>query len=327
MKININGCLKTSFVFLCIYTPTLLAATYTISPNSDLIGEMKYVTVQKGDTLHSIAYANDMGMLELEEANPDINPNKLVVGSQLLIPSAYILPAVKHEGIVLNLAELRVYFFPPDQPNTVMTYPVGVGRTGWRTPVGETEIVRKRENPTWVPPPSIRAYKASKGINLPYSIGPGPNNPLGKYAMNYGWTNYRMHGTNEPESVGVRSSSGCIRMYADDIEELFHNSEIGTKVTIIYEPYKIGFVGDRVYIEAHELFPDQYYNVIHSDKYKLLADLMKDIQYPQRESINWAQVKEQITEMTGVPVDITETQTAARIIKADALKTETIKSH
>lgn len=292
------------------YIQPLFAATFTINPNSDIVGEIQYVTVKSGDTLHSISRAHDMGMLEIEEANPGINPNKLTVGSTLTIPSAFILPPGNREGIVLNLAELRVYFFPPDQNNVVMTFPVGVGRLGWRTPVGETKIVQKRENPTWIPPASIRAYKASKGINLPYSIGPGPNNPLGKYAMNFGWTNYRMHGTNEPASVGIRSSSGCIRMYPEDIEVLFKATAVGTKVSVIYEPYKVGFVGDRVYIEAHELFPDQYYNVIHSDKYESLEEVLEVVQYPQRANINWGEVKEQIKEMNGVPVDITESHTA-----------------
>src|SRR5690606_9951022 len=136
-------------------------------------------------------------------------------------PSAFILPPGPREGIVLNLAELRLYYYHPGGKK-VSTFPVGIGRSGWLTPVGETVIARKKEGPTWIPPKSIREYMKKKGVHLPEKVYPGPENPLGDFALYLGWQNYLMHGTNQPNTVGIRSSSGCIRMYPEDIKRLFY---------------------------------------------------------------------------------------------------------
>lgn len=290
----------------------VVALTFTIDKNSDIVGEVQYVTAQKGDTLYTIGRAHDIGLLEMQEANPKIKSEKIKVGTTVLVPTQFILPPGERNGIVVNLAELRVYYFSPDQ-QTVVTHPLGVGRLGWRTPIGETTIVRKRAHPTWTPPDSIRAYEESKGVTLPDVVPAGPNNPLGEYAMNLGWQNYLMHGTNKPSSVGIRSSSGCMRMYPEDIKNLFNLVEVGTKVRVIYEPYKLGIKDGKLFLEAHELFPENYYNINHDDKFDLLQESINEIQYSNSSQINWNAAKELIHETYGYPVDITGVSASTKV--------------
>lgn len=283
------------------------ALEYTIEKDSDIVGEVQSYTIQKGDTFDEIARKYDLGVLELQEANPTVNRNKkLAVGTKLVIPTSFILPSAPREGIVLNIAELRVYFYPADS-DKVYTYPVGLGQQGWKTPTGKTTIVKKRENPIWIPPDSIRAKYARKGQILPAYVPAGPNNPLGLYALNLGWTNYRMHGTNAPGSVGLRSSHGCIRMLPEDIERLFNQVEVGTKVNIIHEPFKVGVKDGELYLEAHQPFPEEYYTKDEADDDILNAAISlgkTDPDYDDEE-VNWSEARKLIKETYGYPVMIT----------------------
>lgn len=288
-------------VFFCVQP--VGALTYKLDPNSDIVGAVEYVTVQKGQDMHSIAREYDMGYMDMVEANPTVKPNKLKVGTQLLVPSEFILPPGPRTGIVINLAELRVYYFPPDQ-NVVITHPLGIGQIGWRTPIGETTIVRKRENPTWTPPPSIRAESARKGITLPDVVPAGPRNPLGDHAMSLGWNGYLMHGTRAPNSIGQRSSHGCMRMYPEDIKNLFEHVEVGTPVRVIYEPYKVGLRNGELFLEAHEFFPDNYYKILHSDKFDHLQETVVEINYTDSDSIDWDAAKYSVNQTHGYPVHI-----------------------
>lgn len=285
------------------------ALTYTIEKDSDLVGELQSYTVQKGDTFAAIARKFDLGILELQEANPKVDRHKkLVAGTELIIPTYFILPSAPREGIVLNVAELRVYYYSPDG-RTVYTYPVGIGQMGWKTPIGKTTIVLKRENPVWIPPDSIRAEAARKGRSLPAYVPAGPNNPLGKYALNYGWTNYRMHGTNAPDSVGLRSSHGCIRMLPKDIEELFHMVSVGTKVNVIHEPFKVGVKDGELYLEAHQPFPEEYYHKNEAED-EVLSEVVSvgitDQDYDPDNVINWSAARKLIKDTYGYPVMITD---------------------
>lgn len=231
------------------------AATYT--PQGDLIGEAKHYTVAKKETLYDIARRFDLGIGELRAANPGINPWKPKPGTELVIPGGHLLPDVR-EGIVLNLAELRLYYFTDEQ---VMTFPVGVGREGWVTPTGSTTVVMKRKNPVWFPPASIRAEKP----DLPTSVPAGPNSPLGLFALNLGWINYAIHGTNQPSSIGKRSSHGCVRMYPEDIDALYHAVSVGTKVTVIDAAYKLGWQGNMLYLEippAHRMEAESLHEAV-----------------------------------------------------------------
>jgi len=228
------------FILLLFFlmSSTCLASTFNIHEGSSKVGNYQRYKTKGGETLFDIAYHFDVGMGEMTRVNPHLRHRILPKGVEVIIPATYVLPqSVPKSGIVLNLAQLRVYYFHPNGTE-VSTYPVGVGRQGWSTPVGTTSIVNKVRNPTWRPPASIRREAARKGKTLPTAIGPGPKNPLGHYAMHLGFQRILMHGTNAPRTVGLRSSHGCIRMYSKDIEELFSMVPVGTPVRIIYEARK-----------------------------------------------------------------------------------------
>lgn len=208
------------------------------------LGQHMYYRVGKGDDFYDIAQKFDIGIGELRAANPRVNEAKLKAGQILVLPTAHIMPDVPHEGIVINLPERRLYYF--DAPSGPMSFPVTVGKEGWETPMGVTSVVNKRENPTWTVPDKIRA----EDPELPAVVPPGPDNPLGQYAMDLGFQGIRIHGTNNPKSIGRQSSHGCIRMYPADIEKLFNLVPVKTKVTIINQPYKLGWLGNNLMLEV-----------------------------------------------------------------------------
>ncbi len=231
--------LTTGLAVLVLYTlaqPLTFALTYDIPSNGDVVGKYQKVRFNDGDTLVDIAEEYDIGLYALIKANPHLNNKALKNGATVIIPSQFILPSGPREGIVLNLADMRVFFYHPDG-DKVSTYPVGIGRQGWSTPLGTTRIVSKEKHPAWYPPESIRREAESRGKELPKVVPAGPNNPLGQYAMHLGFKGILMHGTNDPGSVGLRSSHGCIRLFADDIENLFSMAPIGTQVRVVYEPH------------------------------------------------------------------------------------------
>lgn len=234
---------------------TCFSRTYDLPMSgSNIVGDLEYYEVQKGDSLAEIADRYNVGFLSLMAANKGVDPFLPPVGYVLTVPSQIILPDVPREGIVINLAELRLYYFPADT-DKVHVFPVGIGRIGRDTPEMETTIREKRPNPTWTPPASIRADYLKKGVTLPPVVPAGPDNPLGDFALrlNYGIGDYLIHGTNKDFGIGLRVSSGCIRMNPSDIDWLFHHVKIGEKVKVINEPIKVSLEPDRaVYVEAHE---------------------------------------------------------------------------
>ena len=211
----------------------------------DLIGALAAHKVAEPETLITIARRYDLGFVELQAANPDIDPWTPAVGTRLVLPTAHLLPAAPRRGIVINLAELRLYYFDP--AGTVVTFPIGIGGSGWETPVGETRVVGKRERPTWTAPASIRAERP----DLPAQIPPGPYNPLGDFALDLGWRGYVIHGTNKPAGIGRRVSHGCIRLYPEDIAWLFPRVAMGTLVTVVDQPVKVGWSDGALYMEVH----------------------------------------------------------------------------
>jgi L,D-transpeptidase ErfK/SrfK len=197
------------------------------------------------DTLIELARSHGLGYVELVAANPGVDPWLPGAGTPLVLPAAHLLPPGPHEGIVINLAEQRLYFF--DMAGTPLTFPIGISRAGWKTPLGETTVTRKVESPTWYPPASARREDPT----LPEVVTPGPENPLGTRALYLGWPRYLIHGTNEPYGVGRRVSRGCIRLYPEHIEGLYEAVPLGTKVRVIDEPVKLAWVSDALYLEVH----------------------------------------------------------------------------
>ncbi len=229
-------------VILALLPRIALSKSYPLT--SDIIGEMSYHIVNQEETLYSIAKQFDLGIVEVMAANPTVDTWLPKPGTLLFLPTMHVLPEVERKGIVINLSELRLFYFPGNQ--TVLTFPIGVGKEGWSTPLGQTKVTLKRKDPTWIPPPSIRA----ENPDLPAFIPPGPDNPMGAYALNIGLSGIAIHGTNKKYGIGLRSSHGCIRMYPEDIELLFKQVTVGTRVTIVDQPYKLGWLDDTLFLEV-----------------------------------------------------------------------------
>jgi L,D-transpeptidase ErfK/SrfK len=227
------------------------AGEFVLDPDSDVVGEVQVIQSKYEDTFFRLARRFNVGYDELRRANPGVDPLLPGEGTEIVIPSRYVLPDAPRRGIVLNIPEYRLYYYPDDGSNRVITHPIGTGREGWNTPYGRTTVVGKTHLPSWTPPESIRAEHAAKGDPLPAVVPPGPDNPLGEYALRLGFASYLIHGTNKPAGVGMRVSHGCIRMFPEDIESLFSMVDPGTPVTIVNQPYKLGWGEGGLYMEAH----------------------------------------------------------------------------
>lgn len=238
--------LRALAVLLALAGTAQMVAQAAAQATESVIGQMAAYRATKEDTLPGIARRFNLGFVELRVANPEVDVWLPGEGTRVLLPSAHLLPDVPHQGLVINLPEMRLYYFAEDT-GQIYTYPIGVARDGRMTPIGKTSIVRKKPDPTWYPPASIRAEKP----DLPKMVPPGPDNPLGSHALYLGWPAYLVHGTNMPLGVGRRVSSGCIRLYPEDIVDLYPKVPVGTPVTVLDQPVKAGWVGDALYIEVH----------------------------------------------------------------------------
>jgi len=223
-----------------------MSADFALAPAQTAVGELRQYVIQQGDVFPDIARRFDVGYTALVAANPGVDPWVPGVGRTITIPSIYILPDAPHQGIVLNLAQWRLYYFPPGG-GRVETHPLGLGVIGKTTPIGTTRIVRKEPNPTWSPPHSIRAERPE----LPATVPPGPDNPLGAFALRLGWPSYLIHGTNKPDGVGRNVSHGCIRLLPEDIARLFAAVTVGTPVRTVDQPVTAGWIGDGLYVQVY----------------------------------------------------------------------------
>jgi L,D-transpeptidase ErfK/SrfK len=230
---------------------------FQIDGDDQVVGELQVTKVMGEDTLPDIARRFNLGYEEIARANPGVDPWVPGEGREIVLPTQFVLPSAPHEGLVINLAQLRVFYFPKvkeGEPQTVITHPIGIGKVGWQTPEGTTKVTGKRTNPTWFPPSSVRKEHKEAGDPLPSKVPPGPDNPLGAYMMTLGWPSYLIHGTNKPYGVGLRSSHGCMRFYPEDIAELYGKIPVGTKVTVVNQPFVFGWHDGALYVQA---FPVQ----------------------------------------------------------------------
>lgn len=303
--------------FLC--ATSSFAAVYELpSLENNIIGSIKTIKAEYKDTLLDIARRHGLGFEDIVKANPDLDiwiPGK---DSDVLLPTKYILPNVRREGLVLNLAEYRMYYFPAPKKNEkpiVITYPISIGRMDWDTPLGETRITAKAKNPSWYPPESIRAEHEAEGDPLPRIVPPGPDNPLGEYAMRLDIPGYLIHGTNRPAGVGMRVTHGCIRMYPEDILFLYDELKIGTPVRIINEPIKLGWDARKLFLEVHSSLDSKievnesllYENDNPLNKHNLTIMTEKLIAVTEeknRNAIDWQKAETMLVNPSGVPVII-----------------------
>jgi L,D-transpeptidase ErfK/SrfK len=235
--------------------PAARAEIYELPPEGyDVIGAVSTISARHEDTLVDIARRHGLGYQDIVRANPGVNVWVPGEGTEVVLPTQFVLPPVPRSGVVLNLAEYRLYYFPEaadGEPAQVLTYPISIGRMDWETPLGMTKVVSKSRDPAWYPPQSVRDEHAAEGDILPRIVPPGPDNPLGSRAMRLGLPGYLIHSTNRPAGVGMRVTHGCIRMFPEDIEFLFEHIDVRTPVRIINEPVKLGWDGDTLVMEVH----------------------------------------------------------------------------
>ncbi len=278
------------------------AATLLLPAGADVIGEIGYVQARREDTLLDIARRYDIGYKAITLANPAIDPWLPGAGIWIRLPLKFVLPNAPREGVVLNLPELRLYYYPraaPGREPVVITYPISVGRMDWSTPLGLTRIVAKVKNPAWRPPPSIRAEHAQNGDALPEVIPPGPDNPLGEYALRLAIPGYLIHGTNKPYSIGMRVTHGCVRLYPRDIEALFQEVPEDTPVRIVDQPHKAGWRDGVLYLESH---PPLAGRPLRNLTAAVRAIVEATAAHPAR--INWDKVQRTTEVSDGIPTPV-----------------------
>ena len=294
------------------------ATIYELESKSDsVIGQMDSVVVGRDTTLLDIARKYGFGFHDIKLLNPTIDTWMPNDGAVVHLPSQFILPNVPRNGIVLNIPEMRLYYFPKKkkgEPQKIITYPLGVGREGWATPYKQTRVIGKKEHPDWRPPKSIRQDHEEAGDPLPEIVKAGPDNPLGDHALRLGLPSYLIHGTNKPWGIGMRVSHGCIRLYPEDIAELFDQVMVGTPVNIINKPYKIGKADGVLYLEVHPplttVTRDEFGNVIEPEDKEVVdnfAQIIKMIVASTNDDeylIDWDTAKIVSSEAKGIPVAI-----------------------
>lgn len=230
-----------------------------MDPEQSVVGQPQVVFTGAEDTLSDLAREYGLGYDEIVTANPGIDPWTPGNNTPVLLPTQYVLPNGPREGLVLNIATKRLFYFPESaegEPQQVLTYPIGIGRVGWETPLGSTKVVSKARDPHWWVPSSVRREHAEMGNPLPAVVPPGPDNPLGSRVLKLEMPGYLIHGTNQPYGVGMRVSHGCVRLYPENIETLYSLVDIGVPVMIINEPYQMGKQDGFLYFESHAPLKD-----------------------------------------------------------------------
>jgi L,D-transpeptidase ErfK/SrfK len=273
-------------------------------PSADLIGRLGVHVTRREDTLVDLAPALGVGYVELLAANPGIDPWLPPSGARLLVPGARLVPDAAREGIVVNLGDRRLYYFERGAP--VRAYPIGIAKNGYATPLGVTTVMEKRVNPDWIPGPSARRDDPS----LPERVKPGPDNPLGEHALYLAWPTYLIHGTNEPRGVGRHSSRGCIRLYPEDIAELYTRVEPGTPVRVVNQPVKLGWIGGELYLEVN---PDSAQSLELDETGKLgapsappeLRERVEQAAGKQAGRVDWTLVERIASHRYGIPARVT----------------------
>ncbi len=289
--------------------PAAQVAYWLPNGNDSVFGQAFYVKSRYEDTLLDVGRRNGLGHDEMKFANPEVDMWIPGEGTDVLVPTQYVLPNAPRRGLVLNLAEKRLYYFP--LPGKVVTYAISIGREGWNTPLGNFSIVSKVKDPTWTPPASIRAEHAAQGDILPAVVPAGPDNPLGQYAMRLSARGYLIHGTNKPWGLGMRVSHGCIRMYPEDIEQLFSKISVGTPVKIVHQPFKVGWRDNDLYLEVHAKN--------QAEAGSLMKPISALITTARGVSVDWTEVRRALKENTGLPHLVGGRQKPARRLYLDRI--------
>jgi len=308
---RVAWCYTILFLSACAVIPDrgpLLSAPvrsdrFTLPPaGDDVVGVVQVAVARHEDTLADFARRYRLGYDAITAANPGVDHWLPGEGTPVVLPTRFVLPDAPREGLVLNLAALRLFYYPqpqPGKPATVITYPIGIGREGWQTPLGRMRITQKIESPTWTVPASVRREHAKLGDPLPAVVPPGPDNPLGAFAMRLSRPSYLIHGTNKPYGVGMRISHGCVRLYPEDIARLFPLVPQGTTVRIVNQPYLAGWHDGQLYLEAHSPLAEQ------ARKWQGSLKPMEDaVRRKSASAVDWDKARQVARDARGIPVPI-----------------------
>jgi L,D-transpeptidase ErfK/SrfK len=275
---------------------------FSVAKGDDVIGRLRTVRLEKGDSLPDIARHFSLGLNGVSAANPGIDIWVPAAGERIILPQSFILPDAPRNGIVINLATMRLFQFKEHSGSlTVLTYPVGVGTEERPSPRGLMRVDRKVSRPTWYVPASIARDRLKKGDLLPATVPPGPQNPLGEYALYLSAQSYLIHGTNKPASIGLKATNGCIRLYPEDVKKLYESTPVKTPVNIVNQPYLVGQSNGVVYLEVHGAAED----VDTAELDRIYAKL-KTIEKKSGRTLDWGNVKKVLAEARGVPVPVFE---------------------
>lgn len=275
---------------------------FSVAKGDDVIGRLAFVRLEKGDTLPDIARHFSLGINGVSAANPGVDIWVPKAGGRIMLPLSFILPDAPRKGIVINLAAMRLFRFKGDSESlAVSTYPVGVGTEERPSPTGQMYVERKVTRPTWHVPASIARDHREKGDPLPAAVLPGPENPLGEYALYLSKPSYLIHGTNKPASIGLRATNGCIRLYPEDVKKLYQNTPVKTPVFIVNQPYLLGQYNGVVYMEVHA--PPEDLEAVEFDR---MYRKLRNIERESGRRLDWSKIKKVLAEARGIPVPIFE---------------------
>ena len=303
---------------------------FELEPGQSVVGEVQVVAAGKDDTLTDIARRFNVGYEELLRANPKVDPWLPGEGSEIVVPTQFVLPNAPYTGVVINIAAMRIYYFPPVKDGervVVLTHPIGIGKVGWRTPEGVTKIVRRQKDPTWRVPVSVRKEHHDNGDDLEPVIGPGPDNPLGKYAFYLQWPSYLIHGTNKPAGVGLRSSHGCIRLYPEDIEQFFNAIPIGTQVRVVNQPFLFGWSDGRLYLQPLDVLEDDERDWSKAQRQllnKSLSPALLQQLKSHHQQIDWNLVASLAHDPRGIPVSVSTPDASLERVLAAATRVQNV---
>jgi L,D-transpeptidase ErfK/SrfK len=303
---------------------------FELEAGQDVVGVVQVARATKDDTLTDIARRFNLGYEEILRANPKVDPWVPGEGREIVVPTQFILPDAPRTGLVINIAAMRIFYYPPvkrGERAILITHPIGIGKVGWRTPEGVTKIVRRQKDPTWRVPESVRKEHHDNGEDLDPVIGPGPDNPLGKYAFYLQWPSYLIHGTNKPAGVGLRSSHGCIRLYPEDIEQFYDLVPIGTQVRVVNQPFVFGWRDGQLYMQPFDVLEDDTRDWAKAPRKLLSRSLATRLQQQLKakdENVDWSLVASLASTPRGVPVPITDSAATVEQVLAAAPRVQNV---
>ena len=317
---------KLAHIFLLgafFFSNQSFAATFPLPPTGEhVVGKLQAIQADRDETLLDIALRHGLGHEEIVAANPDIDPWLPEQGAWVTLPTQFILPDAPRKGIVINLPEMRLYYYPEPKPGetaVVITHPISIGSEGRDLPMGLSRITEKRVKPFWRVPKSIRAEHEREGDPLPAVVPPGPDNPLGEYAMRLGSSSYLIHGTNRIFSIGMRVSHGCIRLYPEDIESLYPLVPRDTPVNIINQPFKAGWLADELYVEAHAPLREEKFKPSSSHNTEMVSAIVKT-SHIVLDEITWEMTRLVAEQRQGVPTKMLSATPGKSLLRTTALQ-------